>query len=74
MFIAVARPRGACRGISGALRRKGWGKCCGYSEISVWSPPSVSIKDRIIFTLMARFDLYWPHVGFLWGLVNLVAM
>jgi hypothetical protein len=36
MFITVARPGGASRGISGALGREGWEKCCGYSEISVW--------------------------------------
>jgi hypothetical protein len=34
----------------------------------------VSIKDHIIMTPMASFDLYWPHVRFLWGSVNLVAI
>jgi hypothetical protein len=27
------RPGGAIRGISGTLRRKGQGECCGYSEV-----------------------------------------
>jgi hypothetical protein len=30
------RPGGAIRGISGTLRRKGRGECCGYSEVSMW--------------------------------------
>jgi hypothetical protein len=33
---SVARPGGASRRISGTLRRKGHGECCGYSEVSVW--------------------------------------
>jgi hypothetical protein len=26
------------------------------------------------FASMASLDLYWPHVGFFWGTVNLVAL
>jgi hypothetical protein len=36
MFIAIARPGGASRGISGKLGREGRGECCGYSEVPVW--------------------------------------
>jgi hypothetical protein len=25
----------------------------------------VSIKYRVVLAPMARFDLYWPHVGFM---------
>jgi hypothetical protein len=32
----------------------------------------VSIKDHVVLALMASFELYWPHVGFL-GPINLVA-
>jgi hypothetical protein len=35
-LFTVARPGGTSRGISGTLRREGWGKCCGYSEVSMW--------------------------------------
>jgi hypothetical protein len=36
MFITIARPGGASRGISGTLRMEGWGEYCGYSEVSMW--------------------------------------
>jgi hypothetical protein len=36
MFIVVARPGRASRGISGTLRREGQGECCGNSEVPVW--------------------------------------
>jgi hypothetical protein len=36
MVTTVARPGMASKGISGTLRREGWGECYGYSEVSVW--------------------------------------
>jgi hypothetical protein len=27
---------GVSKGISGTLRREGWGEYCGYFEISLW--------------------------------------
>jgi hypothetical protein len=36
MFIIVARPGGASRGVNGTLRREGRGEHCGYSEVPVW--------------------------------------
>jgi hypothetical protein len=36
MLVTVARPCGATRGISGALRREERGECCGYSEVFMW--------------------------------------
>jgi hypothetical protein len=36
MFITVARPGGASRGINGTLRREWRGEYCGYSKISMW--------------------------------------
>jgi hypothetical protein len=36
MFIAIARPGVACRGVSETLIREGRGECYGYSEVPVW--------------------------------------
>jgi hypothetical protein len=41
---------GPFRGISGTLKREGQGECCVYSEVSMWSPPPVSVKDRGVGT------------------------
>jgi hypothetical protein len=32
-YLDNQRPDGAIRGISGTLRREGWGECCGYSKV-----------------------------------------
>jgi hypothetical protein len=55
---------GASRGISGTLRREGQGEWCGYYEVSVWWPPFVSVKDRIVLAPMASFYNYFikPHL------------
>jgi hypothetical protein len=37
-------------GTSGTLGREGRGECCVYSDISVWYPPSVLVKDRGVGT------------------------
>jgi hypothetical protein len=39
----------------------------------VVAPTSVNYGS-VVLALMARFDLYWPHVVFLWSPVNLVAI
>jgi hypothetical protein len=44
-MLGNLRPGGAIRVISGTLGREGRGECCGYSEISMWQPPPVSVKD-----------------------------
>jgi hypothetical protein len=36
MFITIARPGRASRGISRTLGREGQRECCGYSEVDVW--------------------------------------
>jgi hypothetical protein len=41
---------GPFKGISGTLRREGRGECCGYSEVSMWQPPPVSVMDRGVDT------------------------
>jgi hypothetical protein len=33
IVVVNLRPGRAIRGISGTLRREGWGECCGYSEV-----------------------------------------
>jgi hypothetical protein len=42
---------GLFREIRGTLRTEGWGECCGYSEVSMWYPPPVLVKDRGVGTL-----------------------
>jgi hypothetical protein len=32
------------------LRRDGQGECCGYSEVYMWWPPPMSVKDRGVGT------------------------
>jgi hypothetical protein len=56
---------------SGAIRRK-WITRKERVRRGLWLfweskvvAPLVSIKLRIILALMARFDLYWPHVKFM---------
>jgi hypothetical protein len=41
---------GSFRGVSGTLRREGRRKCCGYSEVSMWQPPPVSVIDQGVGT------------------------
>jgi hypothetical protein len=41
---------GPFRGISETLRREGQGECCGCSEVSMWYPPPVLVKDRGVDT------------------------
>jgi hypothetical protein len=62
-LIVVARPGRASRGISGTLRRKGRGECCGYSEVSMWYPLSVKIKDYIVLAPMTSFELCTDHMS-----------
>jgi hypothetical protein len=45
------------------LRKEGWGECCGYSKVSVWWPPFVSVKDRAILALIACFELCTCHMS-----------
>jgi hypothetical protein len=56
-LIIVARSGGASRGISGTLGREGWGECCDYSEVSMWWPSFMSIKDHVVLTPMISFEL-----------------
>jgi hypothetical protein len=39
------------------------GECCGYSEVSMWQPSSVLVKDCTILALMACLELYTDHMS-----------
>jgi hypothetical protein len=66
-LFTIARMGGASRGISGALEREGRGECCGYSEVSMWKPPSVSVKDRAVLGPMASLELCIDHMSCFYG-------
>jgi hypothetical protein len=56
-LFTVPRPSGASRGISGTLKREGRGEYCDYSEVSMWQPSSVSVKDCAVLAPMANLEL-----------------
>jgi hypothetical protein len=50
LILDDLRQGGAIKGISGTLRREGWGECCGYSEVFYVVAPPVLVKDRWVST------------------------
>jgi hypothetical protein len=67
MFITIPRLGGASREISETLRREGRGECFSYSEVSMWWPPPVLVKDRAVLASMESLDLCTDHMSGFYG-------
>jgi hypothetical protein len=65
LFI-VARLGGVSRGSVKHSQGKG-GESCGYSEVFMWLPSSVSVKDRTVLALMASLQLCTDRMSYFIG-------
>jgi hypothetical protein len=72
-LIIVTRPGGASRGSSGTLGREERVECCGYYEVFMWYPSSMSVKDHTVLALMANLELCTDRMSCFMGPISRVA-